>query len=99
MRDYPKLNAWVNNSVDEAAESFLESREAEDLLEQIRRVRDRIMTSISSICSRRRAVFVKINNKRAVAVSKVQHSDSWDRYLHVLLKRPPPGRYRTVQRI
>ena len=62
--------------MDEAAEDFLKTRDAEVMLEQMRKVRDRIMSSIAAVCRRRRSVFrnsreyqwVKISNRRAVAV-------------------------------
>ena len=76
LLQYPNLDEWVKQLVDEAAENFLKTREAEELLEQMRRVRDRVMSSITAICRRRRKVFrnsreyqlVKISNRRAVAV-------------------------------
>ena len=76
LLQYPNLDGWVKQLVEEAAEDFLKTRDAEVMLEQMRKVRDRIMSSITAVCRRRRSVFrnsreyqwVKISNRRAVAV-------------------------------
>ena len=73
---YPKLDAWVKRTVDEAVERLLKTRKAGDILEPMRRVRDRLMSAISTVCRRRRSTFknsieyqrAKIENRRGIAV-------------------------------
>ena len=73
---YPKLDAWVKKTVDEAVERLLETGRAGDLLELMRKVRDTLMSAISTVCRRRRSTFrshkeyqkTKIENRRGIAV-------------------------------
>lgn len=76
LLQYPSLNEWVKQLVDETVGNFLKNKDAQEVLKQMRVIRDKLMSSSTTICGRRRAVFqnsreyqwAKIANRRAVAV-------------------------------